>query len=78
MPRFSPDGAYLVFVTLEDDGYRITRSDLWITSIDGRFKQPLTTTEDAVEIHPDWSRDGSAIAFENEGQIYLLRVKWSN
>ena len=78
MPKFSPDGAYIVFATPQDDGHQITGSDLWISSVDGTFKQPLTATEEVFEMHPDWSPDGKAIAYENDGYIYLLRVKWSD
>jgi Tol biopolymer transport system component len=78
MPKFSPDGAYIVFATPQDDGHQITGSDLWISSVDGTFKQPLTATEEIFEMHPDWSPDGTAIAFENDGSIFLLRIKWSD
>ncbi|MCK5737784.1 PD40 domain-containing protein, partial [bacterium] len=78
MPKLSPDGAYIVFATPQDDGDRITGSDLWISSVDGTFKQALTTTEEVFEMHPDWSPDGTAIAFENDGYIHLLRIKWSD
>lgn len=72
--RFSPDGQWIVFMRTTDDGYEVTGSDLWAARGDGSSLIQLTQTSDRMEMNPDWSPDGSAIAYDDRGSIYSLTV----
>jgi dipeptidyl aminopeptidase/acylaminoacyl peptidase len=72
-PSFSPDGRWVVFMRTQDDGYHVTASDLFVASTDGSIILQLTNTEQ-LEMYPNWSPDGSRIAFDDRGTIYLLPV----
>lgn len=76
-PAWSPDSRFVVFMRTVDDGYTFTASDLWIASIDGRVIQPITATDDHLEMDPDWSPDGSKILFDDlsDGKIYQLIIE---
>jgi len=76
-PAWSPDSRYVVFMRTVDDGYTFTASDLWVASIDGRLIQPLTTTDDRLEMDPDWSPDGHKILYDDlsDGKIYQLIIE---
>lgn len=76
-PQWSPDGEYLAYMITEDDGYRITHSDIYTIRIDGSDKTNLTNTRDILEMNPSWSPAGNHIAFDtyNEGSIYIVEIK---
>jgi len=73
---FSPDGKVIVFDVMEDDGYRIIASELFIANTDGTGRRQITDTDDVLEIEPFWASDGKYIYFENEqtGRICSLKV----
>ena len=73
-PRWSPDGEWIVFVRSEDDGYRITASDLYAARADGSSVVQLTETTGRVESNPDWSPDGTRIAFDADGALFVMRL----
>lgn len=57
-PVISPDGKRMLFVS--DAG---VSQDIWIANRDGSDARPLINWGDSEEIDPEWSPDGSAIAF---------------
>jgi Tol biopolymer transport system component len=73
--RFSPDGAWVVYMRTQDDGHHITGADLWVArTSDGQAFQ-LTDTTDRFEMNPDWSPDGHAIVYDDRGSLYLLPLQ---
>lgn len=73
-PAWSPDGRFLVYEVVSENGHDITGSDLWIASRDGKFKQRLTST-DGLERYPSFSPDGKTIVYEMGGKIYTAPVE---
>ncbi len=75
-PTWSPDGGYVAFMQVEDDGHDITGADLWTVRADGSAPSRLTSTADRHELFPVWTPDGAAIAFDDlqAGVVYLLPI----
>lgn len=71
LPRFSPDGKHLAFVS-----GRSGSKELWLADADGGNETQLTNLRAHVVGYPRWSPDGREIAFHaripNESQIYVL------
>jgi Tol biopolymer transport system component len=63
-PKWSPDNQHLTYIITEDDGHQILSSEIYTIKIDGTEKLNLTNTEDKIEMNPEWSPDGSKIAFD--------------
>jgi len=76
-PRFSPDGAKIVFMITKDDGYRLTSSDIFTISTDGSGLKNITNTTDKIEMNPDWSPKTNIIVFDVmfEGAIYKIDLR---
>ena len=75
-PAWSPDGRWVVLMTTEDDGERITAADLFAARADGSGRVRLTDTPDRLEMNPAWSPDGTRIAYDDlsDGALYVLPV----
>ncbi len=75
-PAWSPNSKNIVYSITEDDGHEFTKSDLFIISADGRFKQNITESPE-LELHPDWSPDGKSIIYDDyrDGILYILFIK---
>ena len=59
-----------------DDGYLVTKSDIYAVKSDGQKSIQLTQTEDELEMYPDCSPGNSKIVYHTlEGDIYLLTLK---
>ncbi|MBI5082980.1 MAG: PD40 domain-containing protein [Acidobacteria bacterium] len=72
-PRFSPDGAQLVFMSDRSGG-----ENLWISKADGSDPKPLTTGRDPISrqmISPSWTADGQYVittrTVRGAGHIFL-------
>ncbi len=65
MPAISPDGKQVAYAT--GDG---TRSRIFLRAVAGGRAVPLTDDSMAIEVHPQWSRDGSRILFLKDWQVF--------
>lgn len=75
-PKWSPDGKWIVYMVDEDDGHRITASDIWAVSSDSKTKIRLTKTDDIIEMNPDWSPQMDKIVFNTiSGKIMILNIR---
>lgn len=76
-PSWSPDSNYLVASVSEDNGYNITKGDLFAFSVDGNQSINLTSQTEMIAQNPNWSPDGSKIAFDvpTEGAIYIINIQ---
>jgi Tol biopolymer transport system component len=73
-PCWSPDGENLVYEITLDDGMVITGSDLYLIRADGSGKTQLTDTPGLIERWPNWSPDGTKIAFSAGGAIHVMTI----
>tara|TARA_R110002124_G_scaffold104973_1_gene255512 strand:- start:12449 stop:13408 length:960 start_codon:yes stop_codon:yes gene_type:complete len=76
-PNWSPDSNYLVASISEDNGYNITKGDLFAFSVDGSQKINLTENTDLIAQNPNWSPTGLKIAFDvpTSGAIYTITIQ---
>jgi len=66
-PRLSPDGKKIAFVVRSTDlEANRGRKDIWLTDIDGKNLQQLTT-DPANDSDPVWHMDGKSIWFQRQG-----------
>lgn len=77
-PTWSPDGTWIAFMRVEDDGHEIQNADLYAVRADGGDPVRLTFSEDRAELYPAWAPNGAAIAFDDldSGIVYLLPVTY--
>ncbi len=75
--KWSSDSKKLVYMISEDDGYTITKSDIFIINADGTEKRNITNTPDIIEMNPCFSPDMKQVVFDvlNDGSIYLLNIE---
>jgi len=77
-PKWSPDGNWIVYMRDEDDGHKMTASEIWAVSGDGLNHFQLTKTDDRIEMYPCWSPDMNKIAFDtDDGRIGYLEINIS-
>ena len=70
-PSYSPNGKRIVFAR-----YKSGYSDIFVMDADGTDVRNLTKTPSISEFLPDWSPDGSTIAFQrslNDHDIFTMR-----
>ncbi|MCE9592328.1 MAG: DPP IV N-terminal domain-containing protein [Planctomycetes bacterium] len=81
-PRWSPDGAHVVFSTVvdpaADQNHRPAQADVWIASADGSNRVNLTRSSSFTNLQPVWSRDGAIYFVSNRSKggienIYSVR-----
>ena len=65
-PRYSPDGASLVFVSDRNGS-----ENLWIADADGSNARALTTTERESYMSPVWTPDGEYVIAPRGAQLWL-------
>ena len=63
----------------KDDGYRVTSSDIYVVSADGKNKFAITNTSDISEMYPSWSQSGKELVFNStEGEIFIAELNIEN
>lgn len=70
-PSWLPDGSGIVYNVSQDDGHYLVGSDLYLASVDGSTISNLTQTPSEIEVNPTVSPDGSQVAYESDGVIYI-------
>ena len=75
--KWSPDGSFIVYMIDEDDGHRVTASDIYVYSIKTGKSFNITATKDVIEMNPVWSDDGNMIAYNTlDGFIKIAKIKY--
>ncbi len=69
MPRFSPDGSRLLYVSDKDGGY-----DVWVSTTDGSDARAVTAGTSGKFGAPTWSADGRYAAASKDGEIWLYHL----
>ncbi len=73
-PQWSPDGKWIAYMLDEDDGIKVTLSDIYVQASDGSKTIKLTDGEDN-EMYPSWSPEGDELAVStDDGRILLLQL----
>ncbi len=76
--RWLPDSRGIVYDQPVSDGTSIVDGDIWLATVDGRYRTNLTNTPGIVEVWPSVAPDGLRIAFTAGGAVYagnLVRPK---
>jgi TolB protein len=75
-PSWSPDAKHILYSAAyqENSAYK---NSLFIVNNDGKGKEEIYRC-DAECIHPDWSPDGTRIAFEENGDLFVLELASGN
>ena len=75
--KWSPNGNFILYMIDEDDGHRVTASDIYAYSVKNKNSFKLTNTTGVVEMNPVWSNGGDRIAFNTlDGFILSVKVKY--
>ena len=75
-PAWTRDGRWIVYMDDRDDGHRVTSSDLYAVSAEGKTTIRLTSTGNLIEMDPQCSPTENTIACSTvDGAILLLRYK---
>jgi Tol biopolymer transport system component/imidazolonepropionase-like amidohydrolase len=71
MPRFSPDGKRVVFVSDRSGG-----DNVWIMSLDGKDTTQLTKGNTAEYVSPEWTPDGKYVVTSRAGGQFGAAKLW--
>ncbi len=75
-PQWSADGKWIVYMNDEDDGHRVTSSDLITVHLETKKSLNLTQTKDKIELYPQWSPVNNEIIYHTaSGNIELLKLE---
>lgn len=68
--QWSPDGKWVVYMRDQDDGHKITNSDIYVTSVNGETTLAITNTDDRIEVYPSWVLPKEIVFGTERGIIY--------
>jgi Tol biopolymer transport system component len=74
-PAWSPDRTRLAFAAFTDP---LSQSRIYVMNADGTNLRRLTSDAPYGDNNPDWSPDGSRIAFERNGEIIIINADGTN
>lgn len=75
-PKWSSDGKWIAYMDDKDDGERVTSSEIFLLSSDGKEKIQLTNSKEIHEQFPEWSPTMNAIVCHtNDGKIIYLSLE---
>lgn len=75
-PKWSADGKFVTFMKDYDDGHQVTKSDIFVYSLETKSEVNITNTPDIIELYPSWSADNSRIVCnEDRGDVYLINLE---
>ncbi len=75
-PQWSPDGRFVAGMRDRDDGYRITASDIEIHEWRTGKSIAVTRGDEEIEMYPNWSPDGTKLAFHTlKGALKIAYVR---
>ena len=70
------DNNFVTGMRDEDDGHKITASDIFIIGVNENFEYNITNTKDEIEMYPAADGKGSKIAYNTlNGTIKILDIK---
>lgn len=72
-PSWTPDGSWLLFERVTDDGHDVTDGDLWALHQEGRLVR--LTRGPAIDRHPAVSPDGTRVAFLRDGRVVVADLQ---
>lgn len=77
-PQFSPDGKWIAYTLAKREKWDGNKnSDIWLTAVDKSKTIQLTTAKEN-DVTPEWSSDGSKIAFishrSDPPQVYFINL----
>jgi Tol biopolymer transport system component len=77
-PSWSPDGAYVVYMRNQDDGYVFTYSEIVAVSANGTDQAVLYGSDTNIPMNPKWDFNSNRIYFDyyNSGSILYLEVAY--
>ena len=80
-PAWSPDGSQIVYI--HGDGFDADENpvneQVWVMNVDGTNQHPLTSDSPAKDQVPDWSPDGTKIAYASGASgIWVMNADGSN
>ncbi len=76
-PAWGPDGTFLVAMVTEDDGHRITGSEIYAIDTESGERHHLTSHTDLIALSPTVSPDGRYVTFSDyeSGHIYTMPIR---
>jgi len=75
-PKWSSDGKWIAYMDDKDDGEKVTSSEIFLLSADGKEKIQLTDSKEIHEQFPEWSPTMNAIVCHtSDGKIIYLSLE---
>ena len=76
-PSISPNGDFILFMMLEDDGYELTKGDIYYWNRKTDLITQLSFTDDRIEMNPSISADGKFISATTypDGQLLIGTIR---